>query len=90
MTSTKALTVPVQLGEDRALKPWEEKHSPVSYWATRWGFSEKTVREWFRTECGPGILRHSNTGRRNKQDYVTTMISESAAARVYAKHTGVS
>jgi hypothetical protein len=64
-----------------------ETHFPVRYWAERWGFSLKTIREWFRDECGPGVLRQTNIGRRSKRDYTTTMISPSAAARVYAKRT---
>jgi hypothetical protein len=70
-------------------QPFEERHYPVRYWADRWGFSEKTVREWFRDENGPGILRQPNTGRRKKRDYITLMISPTAAARVYAKKIGV-
>jgi hypothetical protein len=69
------------------LKPFEEQHYPVGYWARLWGFSTKTIREWFREEYGPGILRLPNTGRRNKRDYTTIMISASAAARAYAKRT---
>ena len=68
------------------LQPFEEQHFPIAYWSRRWGFSEKTVREWFR-ETGPGILRHQNVGRRKKRDYTTMMISPTAAARVYAKRT---
>ena len=71
-------------------KPFEEQHYPVTYWAKRWGFSAKTVRAWFAPEVGPGVLRHRNTGRRKKRDYVTLMISLSAAARVYEKHTAIS
>jgi hypothetical protein len=67
---------------------FEEQHFPIRYWAQRWGFSEKTVREWFRDEYGPGILRQPNVGRRLKRDYTTIMISPSAAAQVYAKRTG--
>jgi hypothetical protein len=66
---------------------FEEQHYPVSCWARRWGFSAKTVREWFHDEYGPGILRQPNVGRRKKRDYTTLMISASAAARVYAKRT---
>jgi predicted site-specific integrase-resolvase len=66
---------------------FEEQHFPVAYWARRWGFSAKTVRDWFRDENGPGILRQPNTGRRLKRDYTTIMISTSAAARMYAKRT---
>ena len=66
---------------------FEEQHFPVGYWAQRWGFSSKTVRDWFRDESGAGILRQPNTGRRKKRDYTTLMISASAAARVYAKRT---
>jgi hypothetical protein len=66
---------------------FEEQHYPIRYWARRWGFSEKTVREWFRDAYGPGILRQPNTGRRLRRDYTTIMISPSAAARVYAKRT---
>ena len=73
--------------ESRSPQPFEEQHFPISYWARRWGFSEKTVREWFRDEFGPGILRQPNVGRRAKRDYTTIMISPSAAARVYAKRT---
>jgi len=68
--------------------PFEEQHFPIRYWAQRWGFSEKTVRDWVREEYGPGILRQSNAGRRKKRDYTTIMISPSAAARVYAKRSG--
>ncbi len=66
---------------------FEEQHFPTVYWARRWGFSPKTVREWFREEYGPGILRQPNRGRRSKRDYTTIMVSASAAARVYAKRT---
>jgi hypothetical protein len=64
-----------------------ERHFCVRYWSELWGFSVKTVREWFRDEYGPGILRQSNVGRRSRRDYITIMISPSAAARVYAKRT---
>ena len=66
---------------------FEERHYPITYWARLWGFSQKTVREWFRDEFGPGILRQPNVGRRSKRDYTTITISASAAARVYAKRT---
>ena len=49
-----------------AMQPFEEQHYPVSYWASRWGFSAKAVRDWLRDEYGPGILRLPHTGRRNK------------------------
>jgi hypothetical protein len=68
-------------------QPFEEQHFSVAYWARLWGYSPKTVRDWFRDEYGPGILRQPNTGRRSKRDYTTIMISASAAARVYAKRT---
>ena len=71
----------------QATLPYEERHFPASYWARLWGFSAKTVREWFRDEYGPGILRQPNTGRRSKRDYTTIMISAAAAARVYAKRS---
>jgi hypothetical protein len=70
-----------------APQAFEERHYPITHWARLWGFSAKTVREWFRDEQGPGILRHRNTGRRSKRDYTTVMVSPSAAARVYAKRT---
>lgn len=76
-----------QLGESRSLQAFEEQHFSIRYWARRWGFSDKTVRDWFGDECGPGILRQTNVGRRKKRDYTTTMISPSAAARIYAKRT---
>lgn len=66
---------------------FQERHYPIAYWAHLWGFSAKTVREWFYDEYGPGILRQPNTGRRRKRDYVTIMISASAAERVYIKRT---
>jgi hypothetical protein len=69
------------------LQAFEERHYPIAYWARLWGFSQKTVREWFRDEYGPGILRQPNVGRRAKRDYTTITISASAAARVYAKRT---
>lgn len=75
------------LPHDRPAHPFEESHYPIAYWARLWGFSKKTVRDWFRDEYGPGILRQPNTGRRKKRDYTTLMISASAAARVYAKRT---
>src|SRR5712692_9444033 len=46
---------------DSASLAFEERHYPIAYWARRWGFSEKTVREWFRDEYGPGILCGSPT-----------------------------
>jgi len=71
----------------RGPQPCEEQHYPTAYWARLWGYSAKTVRDWFRDEYGPGVLRQPNTGRRKKRDYTTLMISASAAARVYAKRT---
>ena len=65
----------------------DEQHYPCTHWARLWGFSGKTVRDWFRDEFGPGILRQPNIGRRSKRDYTTIMISASAAARVYGKRT---
>ena len=64
-----------------------QQHLPVAYWAKLWGFSAKTVREWFRDEHGPGILRVANLNRRKKRDYTTLTISATAAARVYAART---
>jgi len=77
----RGLTVPLH-------QSFEEQHFPIRHWALVWGFSPKTVREWFRDEYGPGILRQANTGRRQRQDYTTITVSSSAAARVYAKRTG--
>lgn len=71
-----------------AAQACEERHHPVAHWARLWGFSPKTVRDWFRDEYGPGILRQPNTGRRKTRDYTTITVSASAAARVYAKRTG--
>jgi hypothetical protein len=68
-------------------KAFEEQHHPAAYWARLWGFSAKTIREWFRDEHGPGILRQENSGRRKKRDYTTLSIAPSAARRVYAKHS---
>jgi hypothetical protein len=73
--------------EDAPLQPFEEPHYPSRYWARLWGFSAKTVREWFHDEFGPGILRQQNSGRRLKRDYTTMMISPTAARRVYTKRT---
>jgi len=70
-----------------APEPFLERHYPVMYWARLWGFSAKTVRDWFRDEYGPGILRQENSGRRKKRDYTTIMISPTAARRVYEKRT---
>jgi hypothetical protein len=53
-----------------APRVFEEQHYPIRYWASRWAFSMKTVREWFRDEYGPGILRQKNVGRRLKRDYI--------------------
>ena len=66
---------------------FDEQHYPIRHWAGRWGFSMKTVREWFRDEYGPGVLRQPNVGRRSKRDYTTLMISPSAASRVYFQRT---
>lgn len=74
--------------ESQSRQAFEEQHFSIRYWAGRWGFSEKTVRDWFREEYGPGILRQSNVGRRKKRDYITIMISPIAAARIYEKRTG--
>jgi len=71
------------------LQEFEQKHYPVTHWAQLWGFSAKTVREWFSEETGAGILRQANTGRRSKRDYITLMISATAAGRVYARHNGL-
>ena len=68
--------------------PFEERHHPLRYWAVLWGYSVKTLRQWFHDEHGPGILRIPNVGRRAKCDYVTLRVSPSAAARVYDKRTG--
>ena len=70
------------------ISAFEEPHYPTAHWGRLWEFSTKTVREWFRDEYGPGILRQPNIGRRSKRDYTTIMISPSAAARIYAKRTG--
>jgi hypothetical protein len=77
-----------QLPAPEAPLAFEEPHFPVAYWARLWGFCAKTVRDWFRDEEGPGILRQPNTGRRSKRDYTTIRISRTAAERVYAKRTG--
>ncbi len=69
-------------------QPCEERHHPVAHWARLWGFSATTIRDWFRDEYGPGILRQANTGRRQRRDYTTITVSASAAARIYAKRTG--
>ncbi len=69
-------------------RPFEEQHYPISYWARRWGFSTKTVREWFRDEYGIGILWQCNIGRRSKRDYTTITVSPSAYAWVYARRAG--
>ena len=77
-----------QLGEVAGPRPFEEQHFPIKHWARRWGFSTKTLRDWFRDESGPGILRQPNVGRRSKRDYTTIMVSASAAARVYTRRSG--
>jgi hypothetical protein len=69
-------------------QPFIEQHYPIRYWAQLWGFGEKTIREWFRDEYGPGIRRIPHTGRRKKRDYTTIVISATAAARVDAERTG--
>jgi hypothetical protein len=66
---------------------FEEQHFPISHWARIWSFSSKTVREWFRDENGPGILRQRSSGRRKKREYTTITVSATAAARIYEKHT---
>ena len=73
--------------EVSALQAFSEQHFPINYWARRWGFSVKTVREWFRDEYGPGIIRQPNIGRRLKRDYTTITVSAAAAARIYSKRT---
>lgn len=42
------------LRENPLSQPFEEQHFPASYWAGRWGFSVKTVREWFRGRIWAG------------------------------------
>jgi hypothetical protein len=68
---------------------FEKRHYPVAYWARIWGFSAKTVCEWFRGEFGSGVLRQPNTRRRSKRDYTRIMISPSAAARVQGRPLGL-
>lgn len=79
--------VEVQSPTMSSAAPFQEPHYPISYWARFWGFSAKTIREWFRDEAGPGILRQVNEGRRSKRDYITLMVAPSAAARIYSKRT---
>ncbi len=76
-----------QTARPGSTQAFEERHYPVAHWSRLWGFSAKTVRDWFHDEYGPGILRQPNTGRRSKRDYITIMVSASAAARIYAKRT---
>ncbi len=65
-------------------QPFDEAHFPLRYWAQRWGFSAKTVREWFREEYGPGILRQRNLGRRKKREYTTITVSATrCGARIF-------
>jgi hypothetical protein len=78
----------LQTEQTEPQQAFTETHFAIHYWARLWGFSVKTVREWFRDEHGPGILRQPNVGRRSKRDYTTIMISPSAAAKVYEKRTG--
>jgi hypothetical protein len=81
------LDVPAAVTDLSCSPAFQQQHYPVSYWARRWGFSAKTVREWFRDEYGPGILRQAHTGRRRKRNYTTITVSPAAAERVYRKHT---
>jgi hypothetical protein len=74
--------------ESLSSQPFEEQHFPIGFWARSWGFSAKTVREWFRDEYGSGILRQQKSGRRKKREYTTITVSATGAARVYAKRTG--
>ena len=67
--------------------PFEEQHFSLIYWSKLWGFSAKTIREWFVDEYGQGVLRQANTGRRLKRNYITLMVSPTAAARVYDRRT---
>jgi hypothetical protein len=41
-------------GRNAPAEPFEERHFPVAHWARLWGFSEKTIREWFRDDFGAG------------------------------------
>jgi hypothetical protein len=66
--------------------PFWEQHYPVAYWAKCWGFSAKTVREWFQEEFGPGILRQANKGRRLKRDYVTLYLCDRRRAGLRKAH----
>lgn len=66
---------------------FEEQHYPIAHWARLWGFSRKTVREWFQDEYGPGVLRQPNIGRRSKRDYTTNHdLAVRCRARVRQAH----
>jgi hypothetical protein len=62
-----------------------EKHYSINELA-HWGFSETTLRKWFRNE--PGVLHLEGPGLMKgtaKQSYDTLSIPESVAQRVYER-----
>jgi hypothetical protein len=63
-----------------------ERHFTPRELAELWRLDESTVRRLFQDE--PGVLKIGNTGRRNKRDYVTLRIPESAAVRFYRERLG--
>jgi len=61
------------------LPTYEERRHPDAWWAGIWGFSAKTLRDWFRDEYFAGVLRQPNLVHRYTRDYTTIMISSSLA-----------
>lgn len=58
---------------------WKENHYTIPELAERWGFSDDTIRDWFRHE--PDVL--PLVGPRGNERF---SIPASVVERVYAKH----
>src|SRR5579883_1279175 len=71
----------------RSAAPVAEHHFSPADLAEAWGFSTETVRVIFRDE--PGVLRHGDTGSRNRRSYVTMRIPESVAVRVHKRLSAI-
>ena len=63
-----------------------ERHYTPRQLAELWILDESTVRRLFHDE--PGVLRYTHSSRRSgRREYVTLLIPESVARRVYARRT---
>jgi hypothetical protein len=70
---------------NRPLVAMMEPHKTPQYFAQKWGFSVKVVRELFAHE--PGVIKVDRPEELHKRGYCSIRIPESVAARVYKRIT---